>query len=229
MRGELSHGQVEFVWVAFKICVVVVMEMKRKGYATENYARLMGELEAVAFTNVTNQTPTELVRGLMANKDDAHNRTQMLENRTTGVRLMWQMMLHGYTTAVTSMQRRSKATLGKITAELEAMSNYVPAQKSAEGSSSTKRRRVEPESLKKAFGDRKVSTSKWDRVAALAFQAKTIAESTDSDEGFDEAMSLLHQSIKSLPEYYVKPFDVHELWLEAEATIPDMLKKKTFS
>ncbi|KAJ3020965.1 hypothetical protein HKX48_009438 [Thoreauomyces humboldtii] len=94
MRGESTHGQVELVWVAFRLSVVVVvMEMKRKGFALDNYAQLMGELKgirlftclmqknpgvmglaltltkAAAFTNAESRCPVDVIRGLMANKD----------------------------------------------------------------------------------------------------------------------------------------------------------------
>ncbi|KAJ3009424.1 hypothetical protein HKX48_007941 [Thoreauomyces humboldtii] len=133
MRGEFSHGQVEFVWVAFQMCVVVILEMKRKGLDAENYAQLMGELEAAAFTNAMHGTTVDVILGLMANKDgwlfmnydantnefamsstlqiDAHNSSTKLQNRVTAVCLMWSMFLQGYCNAVVAMQRRSVATV----------------------------------------------------------------------------------------------------------------------
>ncbi|KAJ3169082.1 hypothetical protein HDU87_000867 [Geranomyces variabilis] len=227
MRGEFSRGQVEFVWVAFRLSVVVVMEMKRKGFETDNYAQLMGELQAAAFTNAGSRCPVDVVRGMMANKDgwifmdydvqanafavsttlaiDMHNEDLTIENRIVGMRLMWQMFLHGY---VMQIEEDLKANLPK------------PGQK----------RKAEPsvETLEKNLINRRTSAAKWQRVAALALQAKNSANTAESDKEFEATMALLHQSIEAVPEHYAKPFDVYAACKEREADSEALLKKRKF-
>ncbi|KAJ3184652.1 hypothetical protein HDU87_004055 [Geranomyces variabilis] len=233
LRGEISRGQVEFVWVAFRMCVVVVMEMKKKGFETSNHAQLMGELEAAAFSNVINRTSVDTVLGLMANKDgwifmsydtrantfkmsetllvDKRDPQNKVRNRAFAIRLMWSMFLDGYCNAVTAMQKRSLATCLQLEGDLE--NPAVLLQES-------KRRKFEEDSdakRKSDLAERRASADKWHNVAMLAFQSKQCALSATNADGFENALRLLHESISKIPEFYVKPIDIHEQWTAHQA------------
>ncbi|KAI9088771.1 hypothetical protein DFS34DRAFT_598214 [Phlyctochytrium arcticum] len=207
MRGQLFNGQVEFVWACFSLCVFVVMEMKRKGFESENYAQLMGELEAAAFTNYGNRTTVENVLGVMANKDGwifmaydtAANTFQVsrtlninspddlerINARATcsSVSVVW--FLQGYCTAVVAMQKRSRATCRQIEDEIK---YTVPTANEA------KRRIIlispqDPQALSTRRGS----------AGTYAFQAKSMALEAKNATEFDNALALLQ---KAIPEHY---------------------------
>ncbi|KAJ3034226.1 hypothetical protein HDV00_005273 [Rhizophlyctis rosea] len=104
------------------------------------------------------------------------------------------------------MQRRSTAVLKQLEEELAG----VKATKSRK-KQKTKSAKSEEE-LQKLISKRKESNGKWDQTVFLAFQAKAAAGDAKTDEDFEKAVDLIHQSIEHIPEYYIEKTMNEELF-----------------
>ncbi|KAI8998069.1 hypothetical protein BC832DRAFT_251525 [Gaertneriomyces semiglobifer] len=213
MRGSLSQGRVEFVWVAVRLCVLIVLEMNASGFDTDNYAQIMAELEAGAYSNVLERISVDTIYGLLANKDgwifveyypnlnqfkisralqvDDRDPDCRVQNRCTGIRLLWGLFVKGYCKAVGAMQQRSKATLEQVEDELR----LLGAEGYTEASISARRRpRIvyTRDQLEQEMKERKDSSAKWDATAQFAFQALRASETAQTDQDFEKAVRCLH-------------------------------------